>query len=47
MPYSLPPTSHPPLHPTTTSTYILMAKGRNSEDALNFFLLYAAETDPD
>lgn len=33
--------------PTTTSTYLLMANGRNSEDALNFVLLYAAETGPD
>lgn len=39
------PYPHP--HPTTTSTYVFVATGRNSEDALNFFLLYAAETDPD
>lgn len=32
---------------STTSTYLLMANGRNSKDVLNFVLLYAAETDPD
>lgn len=38
MPY-LP--SSPTLHPcpTTTSTYLLMANGRNSEDALNFVVI--------